>query len=503
MPAHRRAPSIDLLAGLLVALAVWLALVASSAMASDCANWQVDTTQNCKVCVQRANDEAIRWSGQCVGGYASGDGTILWVKGGDPNWSLVISNQTGLNVANGIVRIKAEAIKFDVFYGTNDYDLSDRCELFDRIISKSYPPIAVHVQPGTDLAHLFIVNHIASLVTAKAKKDCPPVQSQDSSNQVLRLHIFQQSSGYNAKNPPSLSAIHDGLKCSHGANDSKMCSDEYSNPFFLRRKQHWDQQREVRQQKEREQQAAFERERAQRAEQMTSDAARTIYEKFISDNKIEIWPSGSSLYANPFAHQGKVIACVGRFEQMLTADSAMVLCESHPVVISGIPRTVFTSGQVPIVFAGKVSGNTSIKLGPMDVKAPLLAHRAVHLCRDPQCTDMLAWKNQRTGSTEGQSPRPRMSDTPKTPSECPAEPGHRSIEGKISTSMTFINETTQLIRLHWLNYKGDRQFYADVQPGRRHVQQTYVTHPWVITDSTGHCLGVYLPDQMPRSISIR
>jgi hypothetical protein len=29
--------------------------------------------------------------------------------------------------------------------------------------------------------------------------------------------------------------------------------------------------------------------------------------------------------------------------------------------------------------------------------------------------------------------------------------------------------------------------------GQTHNQQTYVTHPWLITDNTGACLGVYRP----------
>jgi len=86
---------------------------------------------------------------------------------------------------------------------------------------------------------------------------------------------------------------------------------------------------------------------------------------------------------------------------------------------------------------------------------------------------------------------------------CPQESTLRSINGNVSTELTFINQTGQPIRIYWLNYQGMRQFYAELLPGQQHEQQTFVTHPWVVTNNSEDCLGVYLPDPQPRNIVIR
>jgi hypothetical protein len=85
---------------------------------------------------------------------------------------------------------------------------------------------------------------------------------------------------------------------------------------------------------------------------------------------------------------------------------------------------------------------------------------------------------------------------------CPDEGRLRSQEGKTSTYISFSNRTGQAIRTYWLNYQGQRQYYAEIQDGATYRQQTYLTHPWVITDSRDNCLRVLMPTAQETTHSI-
>ncbi|BAZ36602.1 hypothetical protein NIES4101_25210 (plasmid) [Calothrix sp. NIES-4101] len=86
--------------------------------------------------------------------------------------------------------------------------------------------------------------------------------------------------------------------------------------------------------------------------------------------------------------------------------------------------------------------------------------------------------------------------------QCASESVSSSRSGKVSTEITFINQRRQSVKTYWLDYSGKRKFYATIAPGDRVVQQTYVTHPWVVTDTSNNCLGVYYPDGQPRIVEI-
>lgn len=69
----------------------------------------------------------------------------------------------------------------------------------------------------------------------------------------------------------------------------------------------------------------------------------------------------------------------------------------------------------------------------------------------------------------------------------------RSINADIPTKIIFVNGTGQPIRICWVDYQGNKQFYARLLPGQQYTQPTYVTHPWIATDDAGTVLGSYIP----------
>ncbi len=86
--------------------------------------------------------------------------------------------------------------------------------------------------------------------------------------------------------------------------------------------------------------------------------------------------------------------------------------------------------------------------------------------------------------------------------QCSDEHGLRSKRGDEPAEMAFVNKSPHTIRIYWINYDGGRQFYAEVRPGREHVQRTYRTHPWVVTDRRENCLGIYYPYRHGRHVVI-
>lgn len=65
----------------------------------------------------------------------------------------------------------------------------------------------------------------------------------------------------------------------------------------------------------------------------------------------------------------------------------------------------------------------------------------------------------------------------------------RSLEGKVRTDIRFVNKTSGLVQVYWLDYAGKRVYYNKLPPGASYVQQTWKTHPWVVLDSSGRCIG--------------
>ena len=76
---------------------------------------------------------------------------------------------------------------------------------------------------------------------------------------------------------------------------------------------------------------------------------------------------------------------------------------------------------------------------------------------------------------------------------CSLEPTLHSVDGAVSTSIQFVNQTAGPVTVSWLNYQGQRVFYNTLAAGQSYVQQTFVTHPWIVTDASGVCLGIWLP----------
>jgi hypothetical protein len=78
---------------------------------------------------------------------------------------------------------------------------------------------------------------------------------------------------------------------------------------------------------------------------------------------------------------------------------------------------------------------------------------------------------------------------------CAGESGLRSIDDTTVTEVIFFNQSPAPIRTYWLDHEGNRKFGSEIRPGDSYVQQTYVTHPWVVTKSSAKsCVAIFQPE---------
>lgn len=59
------------------------------------------------------------------------------------------------------------------------------------------------------------------------------------------------------------------------------------------------------------------------------------------------------------------------------------------------------------------------------------------------------------------------------------------------TTITFINNTTETVRLFWLTADGDKRPYGTIESKQRRSQHTYAGHLWMVSDLDSHPIAVY------------
>ena len=72
----------------------------------------------------------------------------------------------------------------------------------------------------------------------------------------------------------------------------------------------------------------------------------------------------------------------------------------------------------------------------------------------------------------------------------------------MATSLTFINKSKGTMHLYWINYLGKRQVHTSLKPGKSVRLKTFVGHPWVVTNSQGKTLGIYVARPQPGTVKL-
>ena len=71
------------------------------------------------------------------------------------------------------------------------------------------------------------------------------------------------------------------------------------------------------------------------------------------------------------------------------------------------------------------------------------------------------------------------------------------------TQVAFVNDTSQVVTVSWIDQDGSRVTYQTLRPGETYTQPTYVGHPWVVAAADGQALAVFQPAPAPGRAVVR
>lgn len=71
---------------------------------------------------------------------------------------------------------------------------------------------------------------------------------------------------------------------------------------------------------------------------------------------------------------------------------------------------------------------------------------------------------------------------------CPAPGSVRSLNSNRAAVLHVANSTGRTLKIYWLDFQGQRQFYRELKTGQDYRQPTFVTHPWIAVDAAGNCV---------------
>lgn len=77
---------------------------------------------------------------------------------------------------------------------------------------------------------------------------------------------------------------------------------------------------------------------------------------------------------------------------------------------------------------------------------------------------------------------------------CSEEQHLKSKNADSAIYIEFVNQTTESIINYWLDFEGKRVEYYLLPAGESYIQQTFSTHPWLMANSKGECIGIYEPE---------
>src|SRR5439155_67311 len=74
---------------------------------------------------------------------------------------------------------------------------------------------------------------------------------------------------------------------------------------------------------------------------------------------------------------------------------------------------------------------------------------------------------------------------------CRKESSTRSRSATGPAGYTITNGTASTLRIYWIDYKGKRELWFTLKAGYSQDQDSYRTHPWVVTDEKGRCWRLF------------
>jgi len=94
--------------------------------------------------------------------------------------------------------------------------------------------------------------------------------------------------------------------------------------------------------------------------------------------------------------------------------------------------------------------------------------------------------------------------TPLRPQRVDAnqEKSVKSLASESKAQIEFVNRSGQPVKVFWIDFDGRRKLYKALKRGESYDQQTYLNHPWEVTDAGDHPWYIFFADAQPRTVSI-
>ena len=78
----------------------------------------------------------------------------------------------------------------------------------------------------------------------------------------------------------------------------------------------------------------------------------------------------------------------------------------------------------------------------------------------------------------------------------------RSQNSDTPTKITFVNNSGGHRAILWLDFTGQPKEYASLNTGQEVTLDTFLTHPWMVTDGPGNCLQIVMPSPGGRVVEL-
>jgi len=112
-------------------------------------------------------------------------------------------------------------------------------------------------------------------------------------------------------------------------------------------------------------------------------------------------------------------------------------------------------------------------------------------------TQLAGWVSPNYHSAEPLSRTESLTDI-----GCFSEPYQKSGQHNEQINITFVNNTSENRQVLWLDYEGRRVMYLTLSAHESHIQNTFITHRWLIADPYGMCRQIFVVGSGPETTAV-
>ncbi|MBW4621327.1 MAG: DUF3110 domain-containing protein [Cyanosarcina radialis HA8281-LM2] len=182
----------------------------------------------------------------------------------------------------------------------------------------------------------------------------------------------------------------------------------------------------------------------------------------------------------------------------------------HAIKIDGVNRILMFDSQANAnSFAAKLTGQNFLtpSVEAIDINEVLsFCRNQKYICElIPAGVEAMPPNDNLPADRRDWQPLPNSISSNKLETlSCEDEGKLRSPSSEISTNIQLINRKKFRVKVYWIDFQGKRQHYFDLEPNETRDQQTFVSHPWIVTEAGDNqpCIKIFLPNEKPKTVII-